>query len=51
MLCATWFSRWVDQRIPALPACRKIVEINRHVGDIVREGAQIELSDCGESTD
>ena len=49
MFRAAWFARWVNQLIPALPARREIVEIDRHVGDIVREVVHIELSDYCES--
>ena len=44
-----WFARWVNQLIPALLARREIVEIDRHIGDIVREDVQMKLRGCDES--
>ena len=48
-LRVTQFARWVNQLVPAPTARRKVVEINGHIGDIVHEGAQIELKNSGES--
>lgn len=51
MLRAARLSGWVNQFVPALTARRKVVKVDGHVGDVVREGFQIELNGYGKSAD
>ena len=38
-------ARWVNKLVPTLTAFWKVIEINGHVGNIVREVFEINLSD------
>ena len=49
VLRAARFPRRINQFVPALAARWEVIEIDRHVGDIIREGAETELDDDDKS--